>query len=85
LTRLYTDPAFRNSFLLDAEKALVDSELTSSEKADLIAIDRPGLLMASDSFRHKRKKRIRKSYLTRLSTFIKQRFIKVSRSKPDSY
>ncbi len=57
LARLYTDPAFRTHFLRDPEKALQNCELSTLERSDLIAIDRAGLLMASRSFHHKRKKR----------------------------
>jgi hypothetical protein len=64
LARLYTDPKFRSQFLENPEQALQNSNLTASEQSDLLAIDRTGLLMASRSFLHKRKKR----YLNRLHT-----------------
>lgn len=57
LARLYTDPAFRNQFMADPKRTLVNCDLTAEEQDDLMAIDRAGLLMASRSFLHKRKKR----------------------------
>lgn len=71
LARLYTDPKFRSQFLETPEKALQNSNLTASEQADLIAIDRAGLLMASHSFLRKRKKRSSsRPKSTPLKTFI---------------
>ena len=63
LVRLYTDPEFRRAFMSNPEIALGEADLTLDERADLIAIDRAGLLMASSSFLHKRRRRI--SYLSR--------------------
>lgn len=57
LARLYTDPAFRNQFINDPKGTLMNCDLTTEEQNDLMAIDRAGLLMASRSFHHKRKKR----------------------------
>lgn len=57
LARLYTDPAFRNRFMADPEDTLADCDLTADEQNDMMAIDKAGLLMASRSFLHKRKKR----------------------------
>ncbi len=55
MARLYTDRDFRNLFLSDPGLALVKCELTAVEQADMMAIDKAGLLMASHSFYHKRK------------------------------
>jgi hypothetical protein len=71
LARLYTDPLFRNRFILNSVEALKDCELTDSERNELFKIDKPGLLMASHSFLHKRKKRFSKQ------TFLKKLFKKV--------
>lgn len=54
LARLYTDPAYRNRFLEAPEAALADQPLTDDERADLIAVDRAGLVMAAHSFDRKR-------------------------------
>lgn len=60
LARLYTNEAFRRSFLHDPETALLNADLSSSEKQDLLALDKAGLIMAARSFAHKRKQRLRK-------------------------
>lgn len=70
LVRLYTDPKFRNSFLENPEVTLEDCDLTPSEKVDLIAIDRAGLLMASHSFHYKRRKRIHRNPSRRVTIFL---------------
>ena len=75
LARLYTNPAFRKGFLENPKKALSDCDLTASECQDLLDIDKAGLLLASRSFYHKRKKRIRRptllsSLAKRLSRFF---------------
>ena len=57
LCRLYTDPLFRSQFLSDPKQALQNFDLTEDEKNSLLKIDKAGLLMASKSFFHKRKKR----------------------------
>jgi hypothetical protein len=54
LARLYTDPDFRSRFLEAPEAALADQPLSENEKADLAAIDRAGLVMASQSYYRKR-------------------------------
>lgn len=58
LARLYTDPIFRTQFLTDSVEALKSCELTEHERQSLLKIDKAGLLMASRSFLHKRKKRL---------------------------
>lgn len=54
LARLYSDIQARESFLADAAQFLLAYELSESERSALIAIDRAGLLMAADSYAHKR-------------------------------
>ncbi len=54
LAELFTDPVFREKFLLNPVDALARRDLTEAEKADFITMDKAGLLMASQSFFHKR-------------------------------
>lgn len=72
LASLYTDPGFRSRFLADPEAALAGQPLTADERSDLIAIDRAGLVMASQSYHRKRQGRRKpegwKSFLRRLFT-----------------
>ncbi len=53
LARLYTDASFRNQFLQEPEWVLQAQDLTPSERSELMAIDRCGLVMASHSFSKK--------------------------------
>lgn len=55
LARLYIDPKFREQFLSNPLEALAPWDLSEEEKQDLMAIDKAGLLMAAQSFFHKRK------------------------------
>ncbi len=57
LARLYTDPHFRGRFLSNPNDTLNKCDLTDSERADLMAIDKSGLILAACSFLHKRKNR----------------------------
>lgn len=70
LARLYTDRAFRQLFLAEPEKALAECDLTAEEKAQLMAIDKAGLVMAAHSFLHKRNKR-KRTIKTRLVNMLK--------------
>lgn len=65
LARLYTDLAFRELFLAFPERALEGALLTAEEKADLLAIDRTGLVMAAHSFYRKRNGVKRKAWSIR--------------------
>jgi hypothetical protein len=56
LARLYADAPFRDFFLVEPKEALKEYSLTEDEGRDLIAIDRPGLLMASQSYLRKRRR-----------------------------
>jgi len=76
LARLYTDPTFRNQFMTDPKSTLVNCNLTAEEQDDLMAIDRAGLLMASRSFLHKRKKRFFHGgkavpFIARITSFVR--------------
>jgi len=81
LAKLYTDHHFRRLFLQDPQTALRHCELTPEEKFELMDIDKAGLLMASHSFFHKRKKRIHKpsifSHLRKLMLAWKYSFIRL--------
>lgn len=57
LARLYTDTEFRALFLASPWQALADCDLSEQERAQFLLIDKAGLIMASHSFLHKRKKR----------------------------
>lgn len=71
LARLYTDPAFRNRFMAEPNLTLADCNLTREEQAEMLAIDKAGLLMASRSFNNKRKKRLsHRPKVTPLYTFF---------------
>lgn len=73
LAKLYTDPSFRKSFLDNPAEALAHSDLTESERNDLIAIDKSGLLLTSHSFYHKRKKRLSsRSMVGKSMTFFRK-------------
>lgn len=75
LARLYTDPVFRSQFLSDSLVALKNCELTDDERKSLLKIDQAGLLMASHSFLHKRKKRFsNRSVLKKLTFKLKIMF-----------
>ena len=54
LARLYVDRIFRARFLEDAEGEARRAGLSAPECAALARIDRPGLLLAAESFEHKR-------------------------------
>jgi len=54
LARLYVDADFRAAFLADQTGFARGAGLAESEVAALAAIDRQGLLLAADSFAHKR-------------------------------
>jgi hypothetical protein len=82
LARLYTDATFRSRFLTQPEDALKNCGLTAAEKIDLMDIDRAGLLMASRSFLHKRKKRVlSRTWSIRLINFVVWLFNRSSGSK----
>ena len=76
LARLYTDPKFRSQFIADPKSVLVNCDLTFEEKNDLLAIDKAGLLMASHSFFHKRKKRVTRraniSFISRMVSLVRK-------------
>jgi hypothetical protein len=73
LARLYTDPVFRKQFLLAPEKTLMDCDLTISERADMMAIDKTGLIMAAHSFLHKRKTRLlKRNKITQFKNTLKK-------------
>ena len=75
LARLYTDPTYRKYFLDNPEAALAACDLSDSERKDLSEIDKAGLLMASRSFYHKRKKRLSsRSIMDRAKLFFRQLF-----------
>ena len=57
LARLYTDVALREQFLRDAEATLKDVELTDTERASLLDMDRTGLHMAAHSYANKHAKK----------------------------
>ncbi|RYZ71351.1 MAG: hypothetical protein EOP05_12155 [Proteobacteria bacterium] len=50
LARLYIDVEFRTLFLADPDKALAEYDLAPEEVQNLKAIDKAGLLMASQNF-----------------------------------
>jgi hypothetical protein len=54
LARLYTDEALRRRFLADPRAEAGRAGLSGDEMAALERIDRPGLLMAAESFARKR-------------------------------
>ena len=54
LARLYTDPALRESFLLDPASAAHDAGLSQADASALSSIDATGLRMAAASCAHKR-------------------------------
>lgn len=57
LARLYADREFLVRFLESPESALSETALTGPERADLMAIDRAGLVMAAHGFDRKRRSR----------------------------
>jgi hypothetical protein len=60
LARLYVDREFRAAFLADQTAVARAAALDDDEVAALAAIDRPGLLLAADSFAHKRAQKTRR-------------------------
>jgi hypothetical protein len=70
LARLYTDPEFRQAFIRDAHTTLQNCDLTEDEVRDMMAIDRTGLLMAANSFLHKRKKRKKPNWFRQIGSRI---------------
>ncbi len=82
LALLYTDPDFRNRFMVDSMKALIDCDLSDSERESLFKIDKTGLLMASRSFFHKRKKRFSaQSYIKKLLFRLKKASLQIGCGK----
>lgn len=61
LARLYTDRDFLTRFLESPEFALAQASLTDPERAELMAIDRAGLVMAAQGFDRKRQGRGKKA------------------------
>ena len=61
LARLYADEAALARFLADPPAAFAAAALTPDERAALLAIDRPGLVMAARSYRAKRSGRAQSS------------------------
>jgi hypothetical protein len=57
LARLYSDEDFVARFLKSPREVLVQENLTPSQQAALAAIDPSELILAADSYRHKRKGR----------------------------
>ncbi len=57
LAKLYADEEFRKLFLSDPARSLAGTDLTEKEKANLLAIDRVGLIMAAHSYSSKKEKR----------------------------
>jgi hypothetical protein len=78
LARLYSDPAFRAGFLRSPTQTLEGHDLTLEERADLAALDKAGLIMASQSFEHKRQGQrtsaVHGSPARRLASLIKRLF-----------
>jgi len=54
LARLFTDEKFREAFLDDARRAADAHELDAAERDAVLALDRPGLLLAARSYAAKR-------------------------------
>lgn len=59
LARLYSDSEFRQLFLREPLDAIAEYELSTDEISSLLAIDKAGLVMASNSIEHKLAKRKR--------------------------
>ncbi len=57
LARLYTDEDFRACFLTAPREVLALESLSAEERAAIAAIDRSELILAADSYRHKRENR----------------------------
>ena len=57
LARLYTDEDFRTRFLDAPDDVLARESLSVDERAALLAIDRSELILAANSYRHKRENR----------------------------
>ncbi|MBS0288634.1 MAG: hypothetical protein JSS07_01185 [Proteobacteria bacterium] len=72
LARLYTDKQFRRQFLIDPQMALIQCDLTSQERKDLMNIDKAGLILASQCFSHKALKKRKHLFAYRLKTFVKK-------------
>lgn len=71
LAKLYTDQKFRNTFLKDPNNALKNCELTNAEVQSFVKIDKAGLIMASNSFYHKRMKRKKQNFFIRLISYFR--------------
>ena len=74
LARLYADEAALAGFLAGPAAALAAAGLAPDERAALLAIDRPGLIMAAHSFRakrtaHAKQSRARRVWLTLFGWF----------------
>ncbi len=54
LARLYTDEDFLARFLRSPDDVLSRETLSAKQRAALAAIDRSQLILAADSYRHKR-------------------------------
>lgn len=74
LARLYADAGFRRRFLAQPEAALAGFPLTCGEQAELIAMDRAGLVMAAQSYHRKRMNRRRPGWAARLLLVIRTRW-----------
>ncbi len=57
LARIYTDDAFRRTFLADPVGVALGAGCDGEEAARLGAVDREGLELAAESFRRKRQGR----------------------------
>jgi len=57
LARLYTDEDFLARFLKSPQDVLGHEALSSEQRAALAAIDRSELMLAANSYRHKRDNR----------------------------
>jgi hypothetical protein len=55
LARLFTDAEFREAFMQDARRVADAQCLDAAERDAVLAIDRPGLLLAAHSFAAKRR------------------------------
>jgi hypothetical protein len=55
LARLFTDAEFREAFMQDARRVAEAQCLDAAERDAVLAIDRPGLLLAAHSFAAKRR------------------------------
>ena len=55
LARLFVDSGFRENFLRDPRRVAEEHGLDGADQESALAIDRPGLLLAAQSFTAKRK------------------------------